>query len=79
MTLAITCLASSPGRISLTEVWISQEEMVDLFKYAASSAKEREKNMSRPKFDDSQHMGHVEDLIKFSLVNYEQDSMYCST
>jgi hypothetical protein len=23
------CLASSPGRISLTEVWISRDEMVD--------------------------------------------------
>lgn len=23
------CLASSPGRMSLTEVWISREEMVD--------------------------------------------------
>ena len=43
---AIACLASSPGRISLTEVWISREEMVDFFEYAASSGKEREKNAS---------------------------------
>lgn len=30
------CLASSPGRMSLTEVWISREEMVDFLLYAAS-------------------------------------------
>ena len=30
------CLASSPGRISLTEVWISRDEMVDFLLYAAS-------------------------------------------
>jgi hypothetical protein len=27
----MACLASSPGRISRTEVWISREEMVDFF------------------------------------------------
>jgi len=30
------CLASSPGRISLTDVWISLDEMVDFLLYAAS-------------------------------------------
>lgn len=30
------CFASSPGRISLTEVWISRDEMVDFLLYAAS-------------------------------------------
>lgn len=30
------CLASSPGRMSRTEVWISREEMVDFLLYAAS-------------------------------------------
>ena len=30
------CLASSPGRISRTEVWISRDEMVDFLLYAAS-------------------------------------------
>lgn len=30
------CFASSPGRISRTEVWISREEMVDFLLYAAS-------------------------------------------
>ena len=30
------CLASSPGRIRRTEVWISREEMVDFLLYAAS-------------------------------------------
>jgi hypothetical protein len=33
-------LASSPGRMRRTEVWISREEMVDFFEYAASSAME---------------------------------------
>lgn len=30
------CLASSPGRIRRTDVWISLDEMVDFFVYAAS-------------------------------------------
>jgi len=30
------CLASSPGRMRRTEVWISREEMVDFLLYAAS-------------------------------------------
>ena len=30
------CLASSPGRINRTEVWISRDEMVDFLLYAAS-------------------------------------------
>jgi len=30
------CLASSPGRISRTDVWISRDEMVDFLLYAAS-------------------------------------------
>jgi hypothetical protein len=30
------CLANSPGRMSLTEVWISRDEMVDFLLYAAS-------------------------------------------
>lgn len=30
------CLASSPGRMSRTEVWISRDEMVDFLLYAAS-------------------------------------------
>ena len=30
------CLASSPGRMSRTDVWISREEMVDFLLYAAS-------------------------------------------
>ena len=34
----IACLASSPGRMSRTAVWISREEMVDFLEYAASSA-----------------------------------------
>ena len=33
----IACFDSSPGRINLTEVWISREEIVDFFEYAASS------------------------------------------
>ena len=34
----MACLASSPGRMSRTDVWISRDEMVDFFEYAASSA-----------------------------------------
>jgi translation initiation factor IF-1 len=34
----MACLASSPGRMRRTEVWISREEMVDFFEYDASSA-----------------------------------------
>ena len=34
----IACFASSPGRMRRTEVWISREEIVDFFEYAASSA-----------------------------------------
>ena len=30
------CFASSPGRISRTDVWISRDEMVDFLLYAAS-------------------------------------------
>ena len=33
----MACLASSPGRMSRTDVWISRDEMVDFFEYAASS------------------------------------------
>ena len=32
----MACLASSPGRMSLTEVWISRDEMVDFLLYDAS-------------------------------------------
>jgi len=32
----MACLESSPGRISLTLVWISREEMVDFLEYDAS-------------------------------------------
>ena len=35
----MACLASSPGRINRTDVWISREEIVDFFEYAASSTK----------------------------------------
>ena len=34
----MACLASSPGRMSRTDVWISRDEMVDFFEYAANSA-----------------------------------------
>jgi translation initiation factor IF-1 len=30
------CLASSPGRMRRTDVWISRDEMVDFLLYAAS-------------------------------------------
>jgi hypothetical protein len=33
----IACLASSPGRMSRTDVCISRDEIVDFFEYAASS------------------------------------------
>ena len=33
----IACLASSPGRMRRTEVWISREEIVDFLEYDASS------------------------------------------
>jgi hypothetical protein len=36
-------LASSPGRISRTDVWISREEMVDFLEYCASSGEKDEK------------------------------------
>jgi hypothetical protein len=35
----MACFASSPGRMSRTDVWISRDEMVDFFEYAASSNK----------------------------------------
>ena len=38
----MACLASSPGKMSRTAVWISREEMVDFLEYAASSAKDVE-------------------------------------
>jgi len=37
----MACLASSPGRISRTAVWISRDEIVDFFEYAASSETQR--------------------------------------
>jgi hypothetical protein len=33
----IACLASSPGRIRRTLVWISRDDIVDFFEYWASS------------------------------------------
>lgn len=33
----MACFDNSPGRINLTEVWISREEIVDFFEYDASS------------------------------------------
>ena len=38
----MACLASSPGKMSRTAVWISREEMVDFLEYAASSGKDVE-------------------------------------
>ena len=32
----MACLASSPGRMRRTDVWISRDEMVDFFEYDAS-------------------------------------------
>lgn len=37
----MACLASSPGRMSRTAVWISREEMVDFFEYVESSVVNR--------------------------------------
>jgi hypothetical protein len=39
----MACLASSPGRMSRTDVWISRDEMVDFLEYAASSGRVRQK------------------------------------
>ena len=33
----MACLASSPGRMRRTAVWISREEIVDFFEYDESS------------------------------------------
>lgn len=33
----MACLASSPGRMRRTDVWISRDEMVDFLEYEASS------------------------------------------
>ena len=33
----MACLASSPGRMRRTAVWISRDEIVDFFEYDASS------------------------------------------
>lgn len=33
----MACLASSPGKMRRTDVWISRDEIVDFFEYAASS------------------------------------------
>ena len=33
----MACLASSPGRMRRTAVWISRDEIVDFLEYAASS------------------------------------------
>ena len=41
----IACLASSPGRISRTEVWISRDDIVDFLEYAASSNEEKNKQI----------------------------------
>jgi len=38
----MACLASSPGRIRRTDVWISREDIVDFFEYAASSVGSQE-------------------------------------
>ena len=35
----MACLASSPGKIRRTDVWISRDEMVDFLEYEASSKK----------------------------------------
>lgn len=35
----MACFASSPGRMRRTAVWISREEIVDFFEYAANSKK----------------------------------------
>jgi len=32
----MACLASSPGKMRRTDVWISRDEIVDFFEYAAS-------------------------------------------
>ena len=43
----IACFDSSPGRINLTEVWISREEIVDFFEYDASSRQKEEPSISK--------------------------------
>ena len=43
----MACLASSPGRMRRTAVWISREEIVDFFEYDESSV-EQHKNVIQP-------------------------------
>ena len=44
----MACLASSPGRMRRTDVWISRDEMVDFLEYAASSKMLKRQSLSLP-------------------------------
>lgn len=67
------CLASSPGRMSLTEVWISREEMVDFLLYAAS-LEASVATRSKISGDESQKMKAWRyDLIRLTIDEGVQD------
>ncbi len=42
----MACLASSPGRMRRTDVWISRDEMVDFLEYVASSKMLKRQSLS---------------------------------
>lgn len=49
----IACLASSPGRIKRTAVWISRDEIVDFLEYAANSKTKAKNHCKSPKGKNS--------------------------
>ena len=69
----IACLASSPGRMRRTAVWISRDEIVDFFEYDASSDKDNGASVSVFKVGKGQEKDALDASVamrsKISLTN----------
>lgn len=69
----MACLESSPGRMSLTAVWISREEMVDFLEYDASSEETNSKTellkMKKIKRTRSLSCNPLEDIVDEGVKN----------
>ena len=65
----MACLASSPGRISRTDVWISRDEMVDFFEYDASSESNSSSVKSKTQKGDNVLEASEAIRSKISLTN----------
>ena len=67
----IACFASSPGRIRRTAVWISRDEIVDFFEYAANSNLNQQHKVPRCSMEHTRGLSSnaFEDVVDKRIQN----------